>query len=255
MTDTVSTVFTTANIEGSLDDAQARTAIAIALRGSDVVATQEMQRRHAEQYVDGSVWATVQGKAPSARGRCAIYYRRDRFREVGRGNPVLHLSNLYDSANRYFEWVRLQDRETGRYWTILDIHFGPHADDERGGITKMPRGRLVRLAISVIVAFVKRTTGNVVVLGDFNVDARRDLEHYDPNALIERFDRARLSSSARVLQRAIRTHGGNSYDQAFVRLVRGAGRIVRQWTRKNGPGDHLAYSVEVEQTRRRGWHR
>lgn len=249
---TFSTVVTTANIEGNLDEGGTRRAIAIALEGSDLVGAQEMQNRRAGLYVDPTIWGTLQGHHGS-QARCAMWYRKEHFELLEWGVEVLHLSRLFKSATRHFLWARLVDKRTGRIFTVLVLHFGPHADDAQGGITNMPRGRLVKKAIDVVLRKVSGTGGNVVVIGDLNVDARLDMHHHDRTDLIERFRSKGLVSAAVHFGRALATHGRHaSYDQIFARLVRGVA-LVRQWTRQNGPGDHLAYSVELASTVRQGW--
>lgn len=247
-------VYTTANIEGGMTEEATQRAIDIALEGSDFVGCQEMQDRVAEHYVDAKVWGTVQGPH-GVRARCSLYYRKAHFQFLGWGNPVLHISSLFKSATRYFIWASFRDLRTGRKITVLVIHLVPHADDAQGGISDLPRGHLVVRSIQIIVALVKATSGQVVVMGDFNIAAQLDLKHHASTDLNERFRAARLVEAAVALRKVLRTHGHNAYDRIFVRLSRGAGRIVRQWTRANGPGDHLAYSVAVFYTARRGWKR
>jgi len=249
----VNVVFTTANIAGGLSREKAMRAYRIALQGSDVLCTQEMQGRDARHFVpDG--WATAQWGRRGARARVAIHWQARRFRRMKGGNVLLHASRMFKSATRYIEWVRLQDQWTGRCWTVVGVHLVPHADDPRtGGITRLPRRALVNTSIRVLIGLVRATTiGGVVVLGDFNVDAGLELRHRDRTDLTERFRAVGMVNSMQQLG-VVDTHHRASYDQMFFRLVRGQMRLVGHWVHQDGPGDHLAYSVRVQVRTRKGY--
>lgn len=252
MTTSFPTRFTTANIAGDLSDERARRDYAAALHGSDILCTQEMQRRDAREFVTTAEWGTAQAPGPNGRARCAIHWRKDRFVEKDRGNVLLHVSRLFPSATRYIEWVRLYDKWTLRYWTVIDVHMVPHADDEVGGITKFPRRRLVMAAMKVLLHLVRISTrSQLVVMGDFNTNLRADLAHSDPDGLVEQFKLAGLTSSAEVLGVPPATHGRNLYDQMYFRLPKKAYRLTSQHVHPKRNSDHRAYSVTAMVTKRK----
>lgn len=247
--------FTTANIAGNLNDAQARSDYNAVAARSDIFCTQEMQRRDARHFVDQNTWETVQDWKPggNSTARVALHFRRNRFTEQARANVLLHVSHLFPSATRHMEWVRLKDNWTGRYFTVVGVHMIPHADDEVGGLTHFPRRKLVLTAITVLLALVRSTTfGQLVVLGDFNTDLRRDLEHDDGKGLVEQFKSAGLVSSAEVLGVPRGTHGPNVYDQIYFRRPnKKAYHLLTQTMQAKRNSDHRAYTVEVLVTQRR----
>lgn len=239
----IPTRFTTANIRNSLSYWQARSDYDQARLGSDVLCTQEMNYRDAAKFVPAT-WGTSQSAKHGARARTAIHWRKDRFTLQGEGVGTLHVSRLFPSATRYFNWVRLHDDLTGRWWTIVNVHMVPHADDDHGRVTPLPRRALVLVAIAAFVAFFKMTRGQLVVMGDFNTDLREDLKTRDPAGHVVQFMKAGLVSSAEVLGVPADTHGRNLYDQMFLRSTR-ACELVGQKVHPKRNSDHHAYSVDV----------
>lgn len=247
---TVRTRWTTANVppgaESDFDTLQF---------WADVLISQENQQRRISNYLDPKDWVNLQGpRGPKA--RCAISILRSRVYKVSKwGHPLLHMSHLYKSAVRYFTWVRWQDAYTGRWNTTICVHFGPDADNNVGGISDLPRGKLVHLAIFVLCHFVRLTSfGSVQLGGDFNIDADRDIKHHARSDLIESFERAGLKSSQKVLGNVPDTHGTNAYDQWFMKLVRWT-RMVKHVVHQKLKSDHKAYTVITETIPRKGWPR
>lgn len=240
----VPTRFTTANIRNSLPYLNARADYDRARRNSDILCTQEMNYRDAAKYVPAT-WGTSQSSHRGARARTAIHWRKERFTRAGEGVGTLSISRLFPSATRYFNWVRLYDHETGRWWTIVNVHMVPHADDDNGRVTPLPRRALVLAAIAAFVAFFHTVRGQLVVMGDFNTDLREDLKTRDPAGHVAQFLKAGLVSSAEVLGVPLRdTHGRNLYDQMFFRMrKRGAYRLVGQKVHPKRHSDHRAFSV------------
>lgn len=242
----VRTRFTTANIRHSLSYRKARADYEAALADSDILCTQEMNRRHAAAFVpDG--WGTAQYDEGGYRSRTAIHWREDRFKKKTWGVSLLHVSRLFPSATRSFTWVQLYDVVTRRNWTIVNVHMVPHADDERGGITHYPRRRLVLTALQILLLFARATRGQLVIMGDFNTDLRKDLANVDPQAVVEQMHTGRLVASAEVLGVPARsTHGKNLYDQVYFRLRDNPKvRLVGHHVHPKRNSDHCAYTVEA----------
>lgn len=235
-------VFTTANIEAKQLPDAARRAIAIACRNSDLVALQEMHSRYAEQFLPSPAWGVAGPK-----GRNVFLYRKQRLRllkwQTGILNAAMGLT--FPAAARTYIWARFQDLETGRYFTVACVHFVPHADDEKGALTRFPRRRNVAGGVDTIIRLAKgKVLGSLVVLGDWNWDAIRELAHRDPADLEERLSTVGLVDVQRLMPDKNPTHGRNQYDRIFLRLIEGA-YVGEDWTHEDGPGDHLAYSARV----------
>lgn len=102
----------------------------------------------------------------------AIFYRKDRFEEIGSGN--FWLSETPDSAGsfgwdaacvRVATWAVLKDRETQRELLFLNTHF-----DHVGQVARLESGNLMLERLGLLAQ-----GRPVIVTGDFNADPQSDV--------------------------------------------------------------------------------
>jgi endonuclease/exonuclease/phosphatase (EEP) superfamily protein YafD len=120
----------------------------------------------------GPAWGLARAqRAPGT----PITWRRAWWAYQAQGAVLGHRSHLFPSATRWATWVRLRHRPDGAVVTVVNWHAIPHV--EQGGRPRaLPRLALYRLGMIRLGRLVESAArhGSVLVLGDFNVDARRD---------------------------------------------------------------------------------
>lgn len=256
MTDHAELVVTTQNIRNDLSWPEFLECLAQAIRGSDAVCLQEVQRRDLERALarlgQEDAWTIVQAKGGGSPARQATLLRRARLKLSAWSVITLSLSRLFPSATRHFLTVVARDLETGRLVSLGNVHLVPHADDDRGGITDKPRRGLVISALDQIVAWVRVALGVVIVTGDFNTHLKADLANRDPEAPVERLARVGAVNTVRQLGNVPNTHGANLYDQAYVKIRPKAGHLARHRVLAKRHSDHRGYRIVLRLTYRKG---
>lgn len=187
------------NIRHALSDGTAATDVRrLAATGVDVIGLQEMSartRRNAVlaevQNCDTCVMRGVFFDSPANIGAVPILYRSDRFDLYDSGSVMLSDRTFIGTKGagpaelppKYVTWVKLQERRTGRFFYVLNSHAVASVQAKDGG----PNTNQRRLAVyrkhmdglKSLVAQMKRRQVGVFVLGDLNVNYRRDREVRD----------------------------------------------------------------------------
>lgn len=184
----------TMNIRHALSDSAARAdVVKLAGTGVDVIGLQEMASRKrrdavmaAVQDCDDCRMRGVFFTSPANIGAVPILYRADRFDLYDSGSLMLS-DRTYIGARgagpaelppKYANWVKLQEKRTGRFFYVVNSHTVASVQAPDGGANDNTR----RLALyrkhmaglsSLVSQFKRRQTG-IFVLGDLNVNYRRD---------------------------------------------------------------------------------
>ena len=189
-----SVALATLNIRHALSTSAARAdVVKLAATGVDVIGLQEMASRKrrdavmaAVQNCDGCQMRGVFFSSPANIGAVPILYRADRFDLFDSGSLMLS-DRTYIGARgagpselppKYANWVKLQEKRTGRFFYVINSHSVASVQAPDGGANDNTR----RLALyrkhmaglsSLVSQFKRRQTG-IFVLGDLNVNYRRD---------------------------------------------------------------------------------
>lgn len=167
--------------------------VKLAAGGADVVGLQEMASRKRRDAVIAGVrdcdGCTMEGAffdAPANVGAVPILYRSDKF-ELHDSGAVMLSDRTYvgprgagpaEMPPKYATWVKLQDKRTGRFFYVINSHAVASVQAPDGGANDNHR----RLALyrqhmdglmSLVSQFKRKQVG-IFVLGDFNVNYRRD---------------------------------------------------------------------------------
>jgi endonuclease/exonuclease/phosphatase (EEP) superfamily protein YafD len=161
--------------------------------GVDVIGLQEMSSRTRRNAVLAAVRdcssCVMQGvffDAAAGVGAVPILFRADRFRLYDSGSVRLTDRTFVGAKGagpswmppKYLNWVKLQDRRTGRFFYVMNSHTVASVQAKNGGAnTNTRRLQLYRQHMAGVrshVERVKRQQVGVFVLGDLNVNYRRD---------------------------------------------------------------------------------
>lgn len=188
------------NIRHALSDGVASADVArLTATGVDVIGLQEMSSRTrrnavlaAVQDCDTCVMQGVFFDANAHVGAVPILYRADRLELHDSGSVMLSDRTYIGSLGagpaelppKYATWAKLQDRRTGRFFYVINSHAVASVQAKDGGANTNQR----RLAVyrqhmdglkSLVMQMKRKQTG-IFVLGDLNVNYRRDRVVQDP---------------------------------------------------------------------------
>lgn len=188
------------NIRHALSDEVATADVTrLAATGADVIGLQEMSSRTrrnavlaAVQDCDTCLMQGVFFDSTAHIGAVPILYRADRFDLYDSGSVMLSDRTYIGRQGagpselppKYVTWVKLQERRTGRFFYVLNSHAIASVQARDGGANTNQR----RLAVyrqhmdglKSLVAQMKRRQTGIFVLGDLNVNYRRDRVVQDP---------------------------------------------------------------------------
>lgn len=190
----------TYNIRHALSDGVAAKDVErLTATGVDVVGLQEMASRKRRNAVmaavrdcDTCVMDGVFFDSKAHIGAVPILYRADRFDLFDSGSVMLSDRTYVGPKGagpawmppKYLNWVKLQERTTGRFFYVMNSHAMASVQAKHGGSnTNQRRLALYRKhmeGLKSLVAQVKRRQVGVFVLGDLNVNYRRDRVVRDP---------------------------------------------------------------------------
>ena len=184
----------TMNIRHALSDSAARAdVVKLVATGVDVIGLQEMasrQRRdaviEAVQDCDSCRMKGVFFTSPANIGAVPILYRADRFELYDSGSLMLS-DRTYIGARgagpaelppKYANWVKLQEKRTGRFFYVINSHAVASVQAPDGGANDNTRRlalyRKHMAGLSSLVSQFKRKQTGIFVIGDLNVNYRRD---------------------------------------------------------------------------------
>ena len=187
------------NIRHALSDGVAAADVKKLAAGVDVIGLQEMssrQRRNAVlaavQNCSTCVMRGVFFDSPAMIGAVPILYREDRFTLYDSGSRMLSDTTYIGPKGagpatlppKYVTWVKLQEKRTGRFFYVLNSHAVASVQAADGGAnTNQRRLALYRKhmdGVQALVSQFKRRQVGVFVIGDLNVNYRRDRVVRDP---------------------------------------------------------------------------
>ena len=182
------------NIRHALSDEVAGNDVKrLAATGVDVLGLQEMSSRtrrnavlDAVQDCDSCTMRGVFFDQNAHVGAVPILYRADRFTLYDSGSVMLSDYTFIGDKGagpstlppKYLNWVKLQDKRTGRFFYVMNSHAVASVQASDGGANTNQRRLAVYRkhmdGVKSLVAQVKRRQVGVFVLGDLNVNYRRD---------------------------------------------------------------------------------
>ncbi len=190
----------TYNIRHALSNSAASNdVVGLAAGGADVIGLQEMASRKrrdavmaAVQDCDTCVMRGAFFDAPANIGAVPILYNANRFDLFDSGSVMLSDRTYIGPRGagpstlppKYANWVKLQEKRTGRFLYVINSHTVASVQASDGGANNNRR----RLALyrkhmdglkSLVSQFKRRQVG-IFVLGDLNVNYRRDRTVRDP---------------------------------------------------------------------------
>lgn len=188
------------NIRHALSDGVAAGDVErLAASGVDVVGLQEMGSRKRRNAVLAAVQdcstCVMQGvffDSPASIGAVPILYREGRFTLYDSGSQMLSDTTYIGPKGagpatqppKYVTWVKLQEKRTGRFFYVLNSHAVASVQATDGGAnTNQRRLALYRKhmdGLRSLITQVKRRQVGVFVVGDLNVNYRRDRVVRDP---------------------------------------------------------------------------
>lgn len=243
-------VINTQNIKFSLSDADFTHDLNQALVGADVLLLQECAQENRHAIIRSKVTEGYSSYLPSAdhvQRNNPILWRTARFELMDCGSEVLHRSNLFPSANRNFNWVRLKDVETRRLYTIIDFHAIPNVDGGDGTPAKIPgtaktypRHKLFVQEMQLLAEFValKKKDSIVFLGGDWNVKLEADIVKQDPDFPYVRMGAVNLKTTWELTKNWPDTHGKNSYDGLFFTNLKTTVEVKATSRITNTKSDH-----------------
>ena len=260
----------TYNIRHGLDDRVAvEDAVHLAGRGVDILALQEMsggKRRQAlrDQLVDCSLCPfDAHMAAVSPPGNLPILYRWDRFRLVDAGDVLVSEETYVGPAGagparlpaKHITYAGLRERTTGRVLYVLNNHAVSSVQGRGGSRNERypERLRLYRkhmVALQELVTRFEATGAAVLVVGDLNVNYRRDKVVQDRLFPYARLGAVGVKSSFQRLGEPARgTHTlGNGNDSRLIDYVASTSRagveMVDQRVLRRYNSDHRPLLVD-----------
>jgi hypothetical protein len=188
------------NIRHALSDEVAGSDVTrLAATGVDVLGLQEMSSRTRRNAVLAAVQdcgsCTMRGvffDQNAHVGAVPILYRADRFDLYDSGSVMLSDYTFIGEKGagpstlppKYLNWVKLQDKRTGRFFYVMNSHAVASVQAKDGGAnTNRRRLEVYRkhmAGMQSLVTQVKRAGVGIFSLGDLNVNYRRDRVVRDP---------------------------------------------------------------------------
>lgn len=217
----------------------------------DVVGFQEFgmptdQRILAEE---SGGFATVRGDDAS----CPIVYRKDEFKYLEHGNAWLSDDTPVGPegagpatlGEKFALWVLLEHIATGRKFIFVNVHLAPSLYlPIRKALHNQQTDNLLALLVEI------KPKGNLIVLGDFNVDFAEKKNNEDVQLPVTKFAAINVRANWEILGLTKRgTHGRNYIDYVFMSVRPMRYTAVAQAVFGDYGSDHNPLVVVLEVTK------
>ena len=245
----------TANLFVGLGPAPARRDVERLLGRADLIGLNEVRNARARQLRSWLPprWVLVRPTDPASprwSGSNAVLVDRWRFELLDEGAVFGSRAAMpaYAIDSRWVTWVRLRERRTGTELVHLQTHLDAAVEwrgrPRAGAATRIAgNARYQRTVLRLVRGFA--TGAHVVVGGDWNVDARADLQvgyrYFPERLLLGPQPEGRLRSSYRALGTDLpptRPYDGPRAAQLVLAGKEVGGRLVDYvalWQRRGGP--------------------